>query len=415
MRRCGAGTISILLCVMGVISCLEMSQLCIPIDVLFPISTDISNTTAVFAHCGAPVLRDCPARCCVESPNREGPSPDFSGPALSITNGPLPTISPAPASAFPSVETQICRRQSRGSARRRVSIEYFATVHLASNAFAVAGLTSCCVSSVADHALRSHSLEEWTKDSSNRVLEHLAGYQQPIEANEYEYQLSMPSSSIGRPSSLAVTSRSRTTVRTSGSLPALSVGSLPTLPTLTDDGFSPISSVGSVDTAQASALIQQRVLHEEEDGLLVAPIPTIDPQADLLCLFPFLQCHERFDDYNSWVTHNIAHFRMAPVPSRATCPLCGEEFRDPAPRVAWCTMLEHVALHLQMGETLSNARPDFELFEYLHRRRIIGTAQYTALVQSDTHDGQSGAATEPYETSHNDRRSRRAHTRPRRQ
>lgn len=58
----------------------------------------------------------------------------------------------------------------------------------------------------------------------------------------------------------------------------------------------------------------------------------------------------------------------------------GSRGRNDSSTEAWDSMLIHLALsHFGQGERLKTARPDFELYTYMWKRRLISDATYKSL------------------------------------
>lgn len=139
------------------------------------------------------------------------------------------------------------------------------------------------------------------------------------------------------------------------------------------------SAASTVDTDLASFLESAALLEDDGDGNLVVPNTRL-PNCDYTCIFHVLDCSEKFDSFEQWKTHILNHFCGKPLPSRARCCLCDSTFASERQGVAWNQMLDHVAVrHFQHGHTLATSRPDFELFRYMWRNRIITHAQLKTL------------------------------------
>lgn len=157
----------------------------------------------------------------------------------------------------------------------------------------------------------------------------------------------------------------------------------------------PLSAV----TELASFFSTHPLLEESESnpGVLLLP-ETLRPPADYTCPFHILDCTETFEapHLGHFKCHVMSHFRGMDPPAKAKCPLCDAVYRaspsigengasgsrircDPSSQ-AWDSMLTHLAQsHFGQGERLKTARPDFELYTYMWKRRLISDATYKSL------------------------------------
>lgn len=138
-------------------------------------------------------------------------------------------------------------------------------------------------------------------------------------------------------------------------------------------GTSIISSDSAVQTDTASALQGGYVL-ETDDGILTLS-PTSEPDADLLCPFQILDCAETFSTVREFKIHVFSHFRGHPLPTSASCFLCGSRFtQEPEDdcALAWNKMLGHMAHdHFRQGQQSGTIRADFALMRWMYDRKII--------------------------------------------
>lgn len=113
---------------------------------------------------------------------------------------------------------------------------------------------------------------------------------------------------------------------------------------------------------------------ESHDGVLTLPF-RFDPNADLLCPFQILDCDETFSDVKEFKRHVFSHFRGHPLPTFATCFLCGNRYTQTAEdddAWAWNNMLGHMAHeHFRQGQQLATIRTDFTLMRWMYDRKII--------------------------------------------
>lgn len=126
----------------------------------------------------------------------------------------------------------------------------------------------------------------------------------------------------------------------------------------------------SVGTSAADQLPGFPVL-EDHDGVLELPLneansPTFE------CLFWFLDCPYISRNRQEWIVHCLHHFHGHEPPRSVSCPLCPWEASHDQGLAAWTLKMEHTANeHFQFGQNLSASRPDFQLFNYLWRKRLI--------------------------------------------
>lgn len=134
----------------------------------------------------------------------------------------------------------------------------------------------------------------------------------------------------------------------------------------------------SVNTSiGARQLGRQRTLEQEAGGALVLP-PITEPRA-LECPFNQLFCLLTFSNKEDWISHSLTHFKRVPPPESNKCCFCSAVFQYPTGERSWRERMGHVELHHQLGHRLATARPDFELFSYLWRHRLISDADYRDL------------------------------------
>ena len=110
------------------------------------------------------------------------------------------------------------------------------------------------------------------------------------------------------------------------------------------------------------------------------------------CSFYFLPCRFTTHDEAEWRKHCLEHFHGHEPPHALTCPLCDhisfEVWGLPTADGSrangwhvWTARQDHVAAtHHRFGQTLRAARPDFRLFEYLWRERLISDQDYGELI-----------------------------------
>jgi hypothetical protein len=112
-------------------------------------------------------------------------------------------------------------------------------------------------------------------------------------------------------------------------------------------------------------------LLEDNNGIL--EIPRAQFRTPVYeCAFWFLNCGYISQNKEEWETHCSSHFRGEEPPQTVQCPLCDWEVTCDLGRHAWGMRMHHLAYeHTMRGQTLRTSRPDFRLFEYLWRMRLI--------------------------------------------
>ena len=139
------------------------------------------------------------------------------------------------------------------------------------------------------------------------------------------------------------------------------------------------STADSAETGLASGLEGMRLLDVgSEDDLLTLPKASL-PHAVLICPFQILDCEMAFTEIQAWKTHVISHFRGSPLPERAECFLCDDEFqqeKNDDPAKAWNEMLSHLAEdHYRQGQSLATVRTPFGLMRWMYSQRIISAQE----------------------------------------
>ncbi|MCJ1429260.1 hypothetical protein MMC29_007173 [Sticta canariensis] len=147
------------------------------------------------------------------------------------------------------------------------------------------------------------------------------------------------------------------------------------LPALTPGESEATRSVNtSIGTRQ---LVRQRILEQDAGGALV--VPSITETQALECPFHQLLCLLTFSNKEDWISHSLTHFQRVPPPQSNKCCFCSAVFQYSTGERSWRKCMEHIAIHHQLGCRLATARPDFELFYYLWRHRLISDADYRDL------------------------------------
>ena len=161
------------------------------------------------------------------------------------------------------------------------------------------------------------------------------------------------------------------------------LGSLPSLNrSMESVAFdSPHSSMGERQLTEHS-----RMLNMGPDRSLVADgRPQI--QRILQCPFQTLGCMLDFRYFHDWFWHSLTHFQIGrskgadgPAivmpPTQNRCGFCPKTFSELSGFCSWHTRMRHVETHHGIGHSLSIARPDFQLFEYLWENHLIDEIVY---------------------------------------
>lgn len=175
------------------------------------------------------------------------------------------------------------------------------------------------------------------------------------------------------------------------------------------------STSGSVPSSVGGRQLDvQRLLVEPGPGDALH-IPGLHQPRILECPFSFMSCVMTFSHVEEWIQHSLEHFRNVSPPTLNHCYFCDETFRHSEGLQSWRQRMNHVALHHSLSHRLAHARPDFQLFDYLWRKRLISDALYKDL-KGNSH-GQARAAgacpsspnesSGPYTQTHSNRRRHR--------
>jgi len=135
----------------------------------------------------------------------------------------------------------------------------------------------------------------------------------------------------------------------------------------------------SVSTGLANHL-SGAVLLEENNGVLELPRTQV-PVPVYECAFWFLNCAYISRNQEEWMTHCESHFRGEEPPRSVQCPLCEWSISSlDDGRMSWHARMQHVATeHTMLGQTLRTSRPDFDLYRYLWKMRLIDDQDYKEL------------------------------------
>lgn len=153
------------------------------------------------------------------------------------------------------------------------------------------------------------------------------------------------------------------------------------------------SSTPSVSSAMGGrALRPPRILELDGQGALQVPPLRHPPVFE--CPFYFLSCCRTFVTFSEWFAHSLEHFRGISPPTGNSCCYCDQTFQDSDGMRSWKARMEHVQLHYQLGHRVAHARPDFELYTYLWRCRLVDNVLYKSLV-GGSNSRTSGASAYP--------------------
>lgn len=138
------------------------------------------------------------------------------------------------------------------------------------------------------------------------------------------------------------------------------------------------SSALSVSSAMGErAFGPPRILEVDCHGAL--QVPHKHPPV-FECPFYFLSCHLTFSTFSEWFIHSLHHFRGINPPNINNCCFCEQTFQDDNGIKSWKAKMEHLALHFQLGHKIPHVRPDFMLYEYLWKNRLVDNTLYKSLV-----------------------------------
>lgn len=108
------------------------------------------------------------------------------------------------------------------------------------------------------------------------------------------------------------------------------------------------------------------------------------PGQNLECPFDLaFLCSKSFSNEDDWINHSLEHFcsggRVIQPPTANICCFCKQTFYSAEPYKSWKERMIHVGRHHDLGHTLLQARPDFALFDYLFKHRLIDEKVYGIL------------------------------------
>lgn len=172
------------------------------------------------------------------------------------------------------------------------------------------------------------------------------------------------------------------------------------------------SESSSLGTRQLGILNSRLLLAEEEGGVLIDN--RVPAQGNLECPFNLLHCFKTFSNMEDWIGHSLTHFSNIGPPYSSRCCFCDAWFSS-SEISGWARRMDHVAYHHRVGEKLTHAQPDFELYTYLWNNRLITDAEYRDL-RGNNEDRARAARAYPEEQpkAYTDTYSPRRHDRERR-
>ena len=115
------------------------------------------------------------------------------------------------------------------------------------------------------------------------------------------------------------------------------------------------------------------ILSQDGAGALVA---TPRRGGALECPFNLLYCFQDFADERDWILHSLTHFKDGTPPKSNRCCFCEATFNSYDGIQSWQDRMNHVFLHHRLGHRLSHSRPDFQLYTYLWKARVISDTVY---------------------------------------
>ncbi|KAL9104183.1 MAG: hypothetical protein Q9163_000835 [Psora crenata] len=175
-------------------------------------------------------------------------------------------------------------------------------------------------------------------------------------------------------------------IGTSRCVGGTNISSNPSLPCFTDSSSCTTGcSVASSSGCRALDRSARMIALDRTGALATFPLLRRPNVPSLECPFDQLHCTMEYQmgHVDEWITHSLNHFvtvgphprKIDPPPSNQ-CPLCEATFYDQYGVTSWKRRMKHVADHHKLGHTLSHARPDFALYEYLWQQKVIGPEVY---------------------------------------
>ena len=111
-------------------------------------------------------------------------------------------------------------------------------------------------------------------------------------------------------------------------------------------------------------------------------VPVVDytrTEGNFECPFNFLLCLRTFAKMDDWIRHSMTHFGRAGPPDSNQCCFCPARFSPSPSMSSWARRMEHISCHHRLGSRLADARPDFELYNYLWNKHLLSDADYRDL------------------------------------
>ncbi|KAL8826513.1 MAG: hypothetical protein Q9170_007374 [Blastenia crenularia] len=158
-----------------------------------------------------------------------------------------------------------------------------------------------------------------------------------------------------------------------------------------------------VDVATGSTEKAERIYPEKALGGVHLPSEdtSFAPGALLECPFNHLRCYKKYacSSTHEWYVHSLQHFGTTKPPCSNRCCFCDATFESPDGFQSWHQRMEHISLHQRSGQTLLRARPDFQLYTFLWRRKLINDLQYNS-IKGSLAGSMTGSPLSPRSTAH---------------
>jgi hypothetical protein len=164
---------------------------------------------------------------------------------------------------------------------------------------------------------------------------------------------------------------------------APSVKTMPSMKTMPSVKTTP--SVSSVPALRNGVSVLSSYESIDEEPIQGTPLlnsdgDELDPPK-LSCCFWFLDCHVKYTEEDQWKEHCLTHFRGKLPPKVSVCLFCSLKFESTNSNHSWAMRMDHIARYHRFGFNLRIARqPDYDLFTYLWKQKIICEADYQELM-----------------------------------
>ena len=267
-------------------------------------------------------------------------------------------------------------------------------------------MQGCRLRLIYDVSVSRHSqpfqtpLSDWFQDTDERDFQNrIARQASLVDGSDADSTAESSKVAFRRApgSSLAVSAQSQAMMARSEASTLQSETSTRPPSLITSDASTADSAEFSVSTGLASAVSGFPLF--DPDGQPQAPRP-----AQYECQFFFLGCEYRSDDLDEWKTHCLSHFQRHEPPKEVSCPLCPFRGAFSDGFEAWDIRLNHIAEHHQGGYSLAASRPDFALYQFLWKKKIIGDVDHKELRTTGGRLSRVGAYTTTQDTGPHGRR-----------